>query len=116
MPKPAYRYNFKSDADFSEALITFDLAVIATEAIYGEARVRLEVRFVDNRQKRRIAIMADTEVAKAANLFFTKFALVEFGNDSFTIDQIYRHDSSGDIEVSNEYDSMGDAVRDEGSK
>lgn len=88
MPRPAYRYNFKSDADFSEALITFDLTVVAAEAIYGEARVRLELRFASKPETRRIAIRCDTEVGMAANLLFTKFSTVEFGMDSFTIDNI----------------------------
>ncbi len=88
MAKMAYRYCFNTDADFAEALNTFDLTVVAAEAIYGEARVRLELRFASKPETRRIAIRCDNEVGTAANLLFTKLSTVEFGMDSFTIDSI----------------------------
>jgi len=102
MNRKVYRYNFKTDADFSEALNSFDLAVVAVEAIYGEARVRIECRYADNPQTRRIAIMADTDVGNAVNLVFTKFAIVEFGIESFTIDHVFRPETIDGIQITSE--------------
>ncbi|HMN39500.1 MAG TPA: hypothetical protein PKE29_01550 [Phycisphaerales bacterium] len=85
MPRGIYRYAFDRRIAFSTVLDTLNLAVIGAESLHGEARVRLDARFVNEPAKRAVVIDTTTAVGKAVNTLFAGFAAREFGDHAFSV-------------------------------
>lgn len=92
MPREVYRYRFGDDAPFADVLATLDLSMIAVESLHGEARSRLDVRFIDDPERRSIVIDASTHVGQALNQVFVGYARREFGEGAFRIERVERLD------------------------
>lgn len=85
MDRDAYLYTFKPQAPFREALATLDLALIATESIFGEARTHLDARSRHDAAARTVEIDASTPAGQTLNEIFVGYAAKEFGLGAFTV-------------------------------
>ena len=84
----AYRYTFNDDIKHADILETYDLARLAIESIYGDARVRLESRYEHDSDTRTIWIIGNYEIGNTLNLVFVGFASREFGAGSFVVEAV----------------------------
>jgi hypothetical protein len=80
MTEEAYRYRFKESVNLHEAEETLLLSFLATEGLYGQARVRMDGAYSIDKALRAIIVDAGTEVGQAVNAIFTAFILREFGS------------------------------------
>lgn len=85
MTREVYRYVFNPQVPFTEALATLELALIAVESLHGEARARMDARFVGRPLTRTLVIDASTHVGQALNQVFVGYARREFGETSFSV-------------------------------
>ena len=80
-----YRYQFSPSLDIAEVEATVTLAVLATESLHGESRVRLEARHAFSAENRLCVIDSTGEVGRDLNQLFLGFVSREFGQDSFDV-------------------------------
>ena len=85
MEKNIYRYEFAEVLDVTEVEATITLALMATESLHGEPRVRLEARYSFDSASRTCVIDAGGEVGRDLNRLFLGFVSREFGRDSFSV-------------------------------
>lgn len=90
MPRDVYRYVFEQETSFEDALATLDLALIAVESLHGEARSRMDAKFVNDQPGRSIVIDASTPVGQALNEVFVGYARREFGEGAFRVERVDR--------------------------
>lgn len=64
------------------------LAVLACEALHGEASVRLGTTYEFDASHRSCQVSADTEAGRDLNRIFTGFLTREFGPDSFRVEPL----------------------------
>ena len=81
----AYKYQFREGIDPRDVEDTLLLAMLAAEGVFGEARVRLDCTYREDREARTLAVKAVTSVGQLVNAVFTAFAVKEFGRDGFTV-------------------------------
>lgn len=89
-----YRYRFVESVDIIEVRATVTLAILATESLHGESRVRLEARHEFNAQNRSCAIDASGEVGRDLNRLLLGFISREFGRDSFRVQRLAEFDGA----------------------
>jgi len=87
MPRERYRYSFGTTTDFKQAHESLRLAMLAVEATYGEARVRLDARFRIDPDIQDILIDASTPTGEALNETFTYFLVREMGLGAFRVNR-----------------------------
>jgi hypothetical protein len=85
MTREVYRYVFNPQLSVAEVLATLDLALIAVESLHGEARARMDARFVGRPFTRTLVIDASTHVGQALNQVFVGYARREFGKGAFAV-------------------------------
>ncbi len=88
MLNEAYRYRFGDEVCFDEVLGTIDLSILAVQSLHGEARTRLDARFVSDTEKKSVVIDATSSVGDALNQIFVGFARREFGLTAFRIERL----------------------------
>lgn len=84
MAEGTYVYRFFPDIDLSEVEDSLMLAAMATEGLHGRSRVRLETRFVLDRQGRECQIEARTQAGRDLARIFTGLLQQQFGEDAFS--------------------------------
>jgi len=89
--KSIYRYKFREGQRMQAVEETLLLSILATECLYGEARVRLDARYSTSEGKRAVVVDATTEIGRAVCRVFTGFAIKEFGAESFKVERIEQH-------------------------
>jgi hypothetical protein len=92
MESQVYLYTFDESLDIAEVEATVNLAVLATESLHGESRVRLETRHRFNASARSCVIDATGEVGVDLNRLFLGFISREFGSDSFSVQRLEAFD------------------------
>ncbi len=92
MNNDVYNYTFLPSLDMTEVQATVTLAILATESLYGEARVHLETRHSFDAEKRTCVIDATGEVGRNLNRLFLGFVSREFGPEAFRVQR--RQDAS----------------------
>jgi hypothetical protein len=92
MSKEIYKYVFQPTVDIEEVENSLLLALISTESIHGKSQVRLDVAHYLNQDNRACVIDAGTPVGRDLNRLFTGFVGREFGEDSFTVERIEKHE------------------------
>jgi hypothetical protein len=81
----AYQYQFRPGFGMRDVEETLLLAFLAAEAVFGEARVRLDGGYTSDRNGRLLTVDASTAVGQAVAAVFTAYVIREFGRDSFTV-------------------------------
>jgi hypothetical protein len=89
-----YRYQFVESLDIAEVRATVTLAILATESLHGESRVRLESRHKFDPENRVCVIDAAGEVGRDFNRLLSGFVSKEFGRDSFRVERVSDFESS----------------------
>jgi len=88
MNRPVYRYRFSENVELQDADDSLLLAALAAEGIFGESRVRMDLRYALDRGIRTIIVDAVTSVGQVVNSIFTAFILREFGSDAFEVRRV----------------------------
>jgi hypothetical protein len=88
MESHIYRYRFIDSLDLTEVRTTLTLALLATESLHGESRVRLESRYEFDNDDRICRIDASNEVGRDLNRLLLGFISREFGRDSFSVERL----------------------------
>jgi len=88
MNEDAYRYRFDEGVGLHEAEETLLLSILATEGLYGQARVRMDAGYAIDPAIRAIVVDASTDVGQAVNGIFTSFLMREFGPGSFGVKRV----------------------------
>jgi hypothetical protein len=88
MTKTVYRYHFDEDVPAEEIEATLLLALLATQSLHGESRVRLDTSHVFDPEHLCCAIDASNQVGLDLNRLFVGFLTREFGEDSFRVERI----------------------------
>jgi hypothetical protein len=88
MDSQVYRYKFDESLDIAEVEATANLAVLTTESLHGESRVRLETRHRFDAHTRSCVIDATGEVSVDLNRIFLGLISREFGASSFRVERI----------------------------
>lgn len=97
MESHVYHYTFDETLDITEVEATFNLAVLSTESLHGESRVRLETRHRFDAASRSCVIDATGEVGMDLNRLFLGFISREFGSDRFQVVRADRFDADAAI-------------------
>jgi hypothetical protein len=87
MESQVFCYTFDEDLDIAEVEATANLAVLATESLHGESRVRLEGSHRFDAASRTCVIDATGEVGMDLNRLFLGFIGREFGAGSFSVER-----------------------------
>jgi hypothetical protein len=85
MNEDAYRYRFDEGVDLHEADETLLLSILATEGLYGQARVRMDGAYSVDKALRAVIVDASTKVGQAVAGIFTAFVAKEFGSAAFVV-------------------------------
>jgi hypothetical protein len=83
-----YKYEFPHSVNITEVQATVTLAVLATESLHGESRVRLEARHTFDAKQRSCLIDANGEVGRDLNRLLLGFISREFGADAFSVKRV----------------------------
>jgi hypothetical protein len=83
--KMIQKFTFKPDVDLEQTEGTLLLSIIATEALHGQAAVRLEARYLFSNEKRACVIECRGKVSDDVIQIFTGFLIHEFGEDAFKV-------------------------------
>lgn len=86
-----YRYAFSSDVPPQEIEASLLLAVVATEALHGEAQTRLDAAHYFNPDRRACVIDAGTAVGRDFNRVFIGLVTREFGADAFSVERVVKY-------------------------
>ena len=88
MNRVIFRYNFSVDANMDDVESALVLALLATETLHGESRVRLEAAHAMDSDDHTCVIDADTAVGRDLNRLFVGFVRREFGEDTFHVNRV----------------------------
>ncbi len=88
MAHTAYRFAFSPDVPVAEISGSLRLAVLATEALHGEAQVCLDVHQHLDAKRRRCTIDADTQAGRDLARLFGNFLRREFGATAFSVERL----------------------------
>jgi len=88
MKTDVYRFTFMPAIDLTEVEATLHLAVLATEGLLGESRVRMETSFHVDQPRSVILVDGGTTAGNAIVRIFTAFVTREFGADAFTVRRV----------------------------
>lgn len=88
MEQSEYTYRFSSELDIAELQATLTLAIMATESLHGESRVRLEAGHSFDAANRCCKIDARNDVGRDLNRLFLGFISREFGADAFQVESV----------------------------
>lgn len=85
MNTAVFRFSFAPGVDMTEVEATLQLAILASEGLFGEARVRMEVSYHADVPRSIIVVDGCTAPGDAAVRIFAAFLTREFGADAFTV-------------------------------
>jgi hypothetical protein len=85
MESQVHRYRFVESLDIAEVQATITLALLATESLHGESRVRLEMCHDFDVGNRTCTVEATGDVGRDFNRLLSGLISKEFGRDSFQV-------------------------------
>lgn len=88
MTSDVFRYRLADHVPPEEAEATLVLAVLAVEALHGEAQTRLDAGHAFDAKLRTVVIDATTAVGRDFNRLFLGFLSREFGPGSFRVERV----------------------------
>lgn len=80
-----YRFKFDPSVPLEEAELTLQLALVAAEGLYGEARLRVDGGYFVNEDRRTISVDASTTVGQSIVNIYSGFLMREYGSDAFKV-------------------------------
>ncbi len=86
--RSVYRYTFLPETPLEEVEAALVLALVATEALHGEAQVRLDAAHHLDAERRVLVIDGTTAVGLDLNKLFWSFAAGEFGEGAFRVERL----------------------------
>lgn len=90
MSQSVYRYTIPDASPLEDIQATFDLALLGVQSLHGESRVRLDVRFVLDTERRAFIIDASTEAGESLNQLFVGYLRQELGEQAFRVERLDR--------------------------
>ena len=99
MAVDVYRFEFDDEVSLEETEMTLQLALLAVEGLFGQARVRMEMTYRVNEAQRAIVADASTEVGHTVARMFTGLLIREFGEEAFQVRRIKGADAGSSREV-----------------
>lgn len=90
MARDVYGYVFSRESDPREVREALALAIAAVESLHGEARIRLDARYVCSGDVRTVVVDASTPVGQVLNQLFVGYARRELGPGAFRVDRVDR--------------------------
>jgi hypothetical protein len=94
MIQDAYRFKFAECVDLRDARDTLLLAALATEGLYGEARVRMDAAYAVDAPLQVIVVDEATQVDQDVSGVFTSLLTKEFGPDAFSVRRLNQEGQS----------------------
>jgi len=88
MVKELVRYSFKDALPAAAIENVLILAIIATESLYGESSVRLDIAYYFDPEGRTCVIRSSSKVGSDLCKLFTGLATREFGEAAFSVQRI----------------------------
>lgn len=88
MNTAVFRFTFARGVEISEAEDTLQLAILAAEGLFGEARVRMEVSYHADAPRSVIVVDGATPSGDAVVRIFTSFLIREFGPEGFSVRRV----------------------------
>ena len=85
-----YRYHFDELISMDDVEDALTLAVIATEALHGESRLRLDARYLRDQDSRALVLDATSEIGRHFNQIVCGFVRRDLGDDAFTVERMLR--------------------------
>lgn len=98
IPPQIFKYGFAETVPMPDVEAAFVLAVIATEALYGESETRLLVEHAMDVSAHTCVIDASTDLGRDLNRLFVGFLRREFGDASFSVRRLAETASAKMIE------------------
>src|SRR5690606_8426957 len=83
-----YRYVFTEDVNMLEVEATLVLSLWSVEALYGEARVRLDAAHALDAAQRMLAVDAGTPVGHALCRLLAGYLQRDVGQDGFRVERL----------------------------
>ena len=88
MSNEVYHYQFLPDIPAREIEETLNLAVLTAECLHGQSRVRLDVSYCIDPDRRTCVIDAGDDVGRDIVRIFTGFVIREFGEEAFKVSRM----------------------------
>ncbi len=101
MAGTAYRYVFAASVAIDDVEASLLMAILAAEALYSPAQVRLDAAHYFDAVSRVCVISADTEVGRDVARLFVSFLEREFGPAAFSVERVCRETNIPSQGVSN---------------
>ena len=88
MTVDVFRFEFDRTVLLTEAEMTLQLAIIAVEGLFGQARVRLDASYHLDEPRRVIIVDGTTVIGSAVVRVFIGLLIREFGEDAFHVRRV----------------------------
>lgn len=88
-----YRFEIDKGVLLEDVQESLQLAIVALQGIYGDARVRVDATWHVDESRRLITIDSSTDIGSILVCIFTEFLLREFGDDAFDVRRIQQNAS-----------------------
>lgn len=85
MHSQIYQFSFAAEVNVAEAERTLQLAAMAAEGLFGQARVRMELSYSVDLPGRTISVDAQTAPGEAVVRMLAGFFAREFGSSAFAV-------------------------------
>lgn len=97
MAGAAYRYLFTDAVDIDDVESSLMMAILAAEALYSPAQVRLDAGHYFDAGSRKCVIAADSEVGRDVARLFVSFLEREFGPAAFSVERVDKTSSQNAV-------------------
>ena len=92
MSPEIYRFRFRPGVSMDRARDLVAHAILAAERVHGPARVRLDVAYFADDDKRSLVVDARTQAGQTVAGIFTDLLLREFGMTAFDVERVAKND------------------------
>ena len=87
-----YRFRFTPVVPMDRARDLVARAILMSQEIHGEARVRLDCGYFADDRTRSLVVDARTKAGQSVAVFFTQLLLNEFGLSAFDVERVPKDD------------------------
>jgi hypothetical protein len=87
-----YRFCFAPEVSMERARDLVAYAILLTQQVHGEARVRLDCGYNADDRLRTLVVDARTQAGQTVAVFYTQLLLNEFGLTAFDVERVPKND------------------------